>query len=215
MAERERHVPCDRLAVMRAPAREHPGRQIQRLRGNLFHQRLALAGATAQHGVDEAGIAGGPAVGLHEANGEIDGGVIGHVHPEDLGGADQQRALRARRIGGDALVEQAGHHVAERAEPAQHGGDQAPHQRAIAVGKRLQSGMGAAAVELLVKCAVLLQHAVDDVGSNPPRGKTRHFGWRGKTLRWHAEARFSASGSSAAMGACLEDAISDTRICQM
>ncbi|MGY2931232.1 hypothetical protein ACVWZ6_000834 [Bradyrhizobium sp. GM6.1] len=190
MAERERHVPCDRLAIMRAPARDHPGRQVQRLRGNLVHQRLALAGAAAQHGVDEAGIARGAPVGLHEANGEIDGRVIGHVHPEDLGGADQQRALRARRVGGNALVEQAGQHMAERAEPAQHGGDQAAHQRAVAVGERLQSGMGAAAVELLVKCAVLVQHAVDDVGGNPPRRETGHFGWRSETLRRHAETRF-------------------------
>ena len=80
--------------------------------------------------------------------------------------------------------------MAERAEPAQHGRDQAAHQCAVAVGERLQSGMGAAAVELLVKRAVLLQHAVDDVGGDPPRRETGHFGWRGETLRWHAEVRF-------------------------
>jgi hypothetical protein len=50
--------------------------------------------------------------------------------------------------------------------------------------------MCAAAVELLVKRAVLLQNAVDDVGGNPPSRKTGHFGWRGETLRWHAKARF-------------------------
>jgi hypothetical protein len=37
---------------------------------------------------------------------------------------------------------------------------------------------------------VLVQDAVDDVGSDPPRRETGHFGWRGKTLRWHAEVRF-------------------------
>jgi len=116
--------------------------------------------------------------------------VIGHVHPENLGGADQQRALRARCVGWDALVEQAREHMAERAETAQNGRDQAPHQRAVAVGERLQSWMGTGAVELVVKRAVLVQDAVDDVGSNPPRRKTWHIGRRGKTLRWHADVRF-------------------------
>ncbi len=190
MAERQRHVSCGLLAVMRAPAREQPWRQVQRLRRDLLDQRLALARAAAQHGIDETGIARGAPVGLHEANGEIDGRVIRHVHPEDLRRADQERALRARRLGGNALVEQAGQYVAERAEPAQHGGHQAPHQRAVAVGQRLQSGMGTAAVELIVERAVLVQHAVDDVGGNPSCRKAWHFGRRGETLRWHAEARF-------------------------
>ncbi len=66
------------------------------------------------------------------------------------------------------------------------GRDQAAHQRAVAVGERLQSGMGAAAVELIVKRAVLVQHAVDDVGGDPPRRETGHFGRRSETLRWHA-----------------------------
>jgi len=50
--------------------------------------------------------------------------------------------------------------------------------------------MGAGAVELVIGRAVLVQDAVDNVGSDPPRRETRHFGRRGETLRWHAEARF-------------------------
>jgi len=46
--------------------------------------------------------------------------------------------------------------------------------------------MSAAAVELVVERAVLVQHAVDDVSSNPPRRETGHFGRRSETLRWHA-----------------------------
>jgi len=80
--------------------------------------------------------------------------------------------------------------MAERAEAAKDGCDQPPHQCAVTVGERLQSGMGAGSVELVIKRAVLVQDAVDDVGSNPPRRETGHFGWRGKTLRWHAEVRF-------------------------
>jgi hypothetical protein len=37
---------------------------------------------------------------------------------------------------------------------------------------------------------VLVQHTVDDVGGNPPRRETGHFGRRSETLRWHADARF-------------------------
>ncbi|MGY3558724.1 hypothetical protein ACVWXP_001993 [Bradyrhizobium sp. USDA 4463] len=106
---------------------------------------------------------------MHQAHRQIDRSVIGHVHPEDLGGTNQEGALRARRIGRDTLVEQARQHMAERAEPTQDGRDQTPHQRAVAVGERLQSGMSAGAVELVVERAVLVQHAVDDVGSDPPR----------------------------------------------
>jgi hypothetical protein len=43
--------------------------------------------------------------------------------------------------------------VAQRAEAPQHGGDQPAGQRAIALGQRAQPGMGAAAVELVVKRA--------------------------------------------------------------
>ena len=103
----------------------------------------ALARAAAQHGVDEAGIFRGAPVRLHQPHRQIDRGVVGHVHPEDLRGADQQRALRARRVGRNAAIEQPRQQMAERAEPAQDGRHQPPHQRAVAIGQCLQSGMRA------------------------------------------------------------------------
>ena len=111
--------------------------------------------------------------------------MIGYIHPENLGGTDQKRALRARRVGRDAAIEQSRQYVAQGAEPAQNGRDQAPHQGAIAIGKRLQSGMRGAAIELLVECPPLVQHAVKNIRCDPPRRKTGHFGWQGESLRRH------------------------------
>ncbi|MHC2330714.1 hypothetical protein ACVIW0_000003 [Bradyrhizobium sp. USDA 4454] len=176
MAERQRHVARGGLAVMCVPARQHPRRQVQRLRADLVDQPLALACAAAQHGVDEPGIFRRAPVRLHQPHRQIDRGVIGHVHPEDLRGADQQRALRARRIGRDAAVEQPRQQMAERAELAQDGRDQPAHQRAIAIGERFQAGMRAGAVELIVERAVLVQHAVEDVGCDAARRETGDFG---------------------------------------
>jgi hypothetical protein len=145
------------------------------MRLDLFDQRLALAGTAAQHGVDEAGIFGGAPVRLHQPHRKVDGGMIGHVHPENLRRADQQRALRPRRVRRDAAVEQARQQMAERAEPPQNRRHQAAHQGAVAVGERFQSGMGAGAVELIVEGAVLVQHSVEDVGRDPPCGEAGHF----------------------------------------
>ncbi len=161
---------------MRDPARQQPRRNIQRLRLDLIDQRLPFARATAQHRIDEPGIFGGPAVRLHQPHRQIDGGVIGHIHPENLRGADQQRALRARRIGRNAAVEQPRQHMTERAEPPQNRRHQTPHQRAVAIGQRLQAGMGAGAIELVVEGTVFMQHAVENVGGDPPRRETGHFG---------------------------------------
>ena len=133
------------FAVMRGPARHQPWRHVQRLRLDLVDQRLALARAAAQHRVDEAGIFRGAPVRLHQPHRQIDRGMIGHVHPEDLRRADQQRALRARRVGRNAAVEQPRQHMAQRSQPPQNGRHQPPHQRAVAVGQGFQSGMGAGA----------------------------------------------------------------------
>jgi hypothetical protein len=112
---------------------------------------------------------------LHQPHREIDRRVIGHVHPEDLRRADQQRALRARRVGRNAAVEQPREQMTERAEPAQDGRNQPAHQRAVAIGERLQGRMGGRPVELVVEGAVLVQHAVQDIGGDPPRRETGHF----------------------------------------
>ena len=62
--------------------------------------------AATQHGVDEASIARGAPIGLHEPYREVDRGMVGHIHPENLRGADQEGALRPRCVGRDTAIEQ-------------------------------------------------------------------------------------------------------------
>src|SRR5512146_3435023 len=45
--------------------------------------------------------------------------------------------------------------------------------------------MSRGAIELFVQRAVLMQNAVENVGSDPPRRQTRHLGWQGESLRRH------------------------------
>ena len=176
MADRQRHVARGGLAIRGDPARQQPWRNIQHLRLDLVDQRLAFARAAPQYGIDEAGIFRRASVRLDQPHRKIDGSMIGHVHPENLRSPDQQRALRPRRIRWDAAVEQARQHMAERAEPPQDGRDQPPHQRAVAVGQRFQSGMGAGTVELVVEGAVFMEDAIENVGRDSPRGETGNFG---------------------------------------
>ena len=66
--------------------------------------------------------------------------------------------------------------MAERAEPPQDRRHQPPHQGAVAIGQRLQAGMRAGAVELVVEGAVLVQHPVEYVSRDPACRETGHFG---------------------------------------
>jgi hypothetical protein len=91
--------------------------KVERLRFDLVDQRLSLARAAAQHGIDEPGIFRSASIRLHQPHRQIDRGVIGHLHPENLGSTDQERALRARRVGRDAAIEQSRQHMAQGAEP--------------------------------------------------------------------------------------------------
>ncbi len=195
MAERGGDFFCSARAVMRAPARHQPRRQVKRLRRHLVDQGLCFARATAQHGVDEAGIFGGAAVGLYQPHRQIDRGVIGHVHPENLRGADQQRALRARGVGGNSPIQQTRQHMSECAQSAQDRRHQPAHQRAIAIGKRFQPGMRAAAFKLLVEGPVFVQHAVEDVRRNPPRREAGHLDGRCESDRRHGRETSLAENS--------------------
>ena len=101
--------------------------------------------------------------------------MVGHVEPEDLRGADEQDGLAARRVAGKAALEQAAEQMAQRAQPPQYGGGQAPHQRAVAVGERREAGMGGLAGKLLVERQPPAQDAVEDIGGNPAGGEARDF----------------------------------------
>ena len=124
-----------------------------------------------QHGVDEAGIARGAAVGLHQTHGKIDGGVIGHFEPKDLRCADQQRGFDPGRVGGKAACEPTTEQMAQRTEPAQYRRHQGAHQRPVAIRQSSKIGMRCAIVELLVERPASAQHAIEDVGGDSARGK--------------------------------------------
>jgi hypothetical protein len=98
--------------------------------------RGALAGDPPQDRVDQAGIARGAAVGLGQAHRQVDGGVVGHFEPENLRHPDQQRGLGPRGIGRQAALEENAEQMPQRPKPAQHGGDEVAHQRAVAVRER-------------------------------------------------------------------------------
>ena len=71
--------------------------------------------------------------------------MVGHVEEKNLRGADQQRGLDPRRLRRRAALEEETEEMAQRAEPAQHGRDQRPRQRAVAV---RQAGKAAARVRV-------------------------------------------------------------------
>jgi len=102
--------------------------------------------------------------------------VIGHIHPENLRGADQQRTLRTRCVGGNTTIKQTREQMTECAESSQNRRHQPPHQRAVAIGKALQSGMSGGTIELVVESAMLVQNAVENIRGDPPRSETGHFG---------------------------------------
>ena len=64
-----------------------------------------------------------------------------------------------------AAFEQDREQMPQRAEPAQHGRDNGPHQRAVALRQRAEI----AAVKQFVERPALPQHATDDIGSDAAR----------------------------------------------
>jgi hypothetical protein len=162
------------LAVSLDPPRHQPGRRVENGRIESGEPVGPLACHAPQHGIDQAGIVGGIAVGPHQPHREIDGGVVGHIEKKDLRGPDEQSRLDARRLRRRTLFEKETDEMAQQAEPAQHGRDQRPCQRAIALRKCSKFGVRAGAVELLVERAMPPQHTLDDVGGDAPDGKARY-----------------------------------------
>ena len=112
--------------------------------------------------------------------------MVGNLEPENLRGADQQNDFGARRLGGKSLFEETGEQMAQGAEPAQHGGDQPAHQRAVAVGERSEAGMRGLSGQLFVERDPPPQHAVENVGGDLAGGEAGDFRLRGGTRTRHA-----------------------------
>ena len=131
----------DALAVGRDPTRHQPFRRVE---GNRIERRQTLgafARHAAEHGIDQTGMASGVTIRLHQTDGKIDGGMIGHVEEKNLRRADQERGLGARRLLRQATLDEEADQMAQRAKPPQYRSDQTPHQSAVAVRERDQAGM--------------------------------------------------------------------------
>ena len=162
---------CGRRAVMLCPAREQPGRRVENGHVERRKNTRAFACYPPQHGIDQARETHGLPVRLHQPDGQIDRGVIRHIEKENLRGADQQRAFHTRRLR-RAAFEKAPKHVAERAEPAQHDGNQRPGQRAIAI---LETREVNGPFDEFVERTAAAQHAVENVRRDPAGRQACHF----------------------------------------
>ncbi len=160
-------------AVGLHPARHQPGRRVEGGGTDAGKALRALAGEAAEHRVDEAGVARAAAVRLHQPHREVDGGMVGHVEPENLRRADQQRRLHPRRVAGNAALEAKAEQVAQGAEPAQDRRGECADERAVAIGQRREPRGGV--LELDVERTPAAEHAVEDVGGDPARGEPRRF----------------------------------------
>ena len=111
-------------------------------------------------------------VGLRQPHRKIDRGVIRHIEKQNLRGAEQERGLDARRMHRQPALDEQADQMAQGAEPAQHGADQRPRQRPVALVKRRQcAATGVRLVEQFIEPAALPQHALDDIRSGEPRAR--------------------------------------------
>ena len=153
------------------PARHEPRRRVERDRVDGGEELRALAGDAPQHRVDQAGVARGAPLRLHQAYRQVDGSVVRHLEPQDLRRAEEQRVFDPRRVGGK--LEPVAEEMAQRPEPAQHHGHQRAHQRAVAMRKRCKVRVRGPFLELFVERAMAAQHAVEDVDRDLPRREAR------------------------------------------
>ena len=140
-----------------------------------------LAGHPPQHRVDQPAIARRAAVGMHQPHGQIDRRMIRHLEPENLRHPQQQRGLGSRRIGRQAALEEYAEDVPQGPEPPQHGGDQMAHQGAVAVGERPQARIRRY-IEQFVERPMAAQHAIENLGREPPRRQSGRLGRYGGLL---------------------------------
>ena len=174
------------------PARHQPVRRVEHRHVDRGERLAAFANEAAQHRIDETGVTGGVPVRLHQPHGEIDGGMVGHFEPEDLRSADQQRGLHPRRFGWKPACEQTAQPMAQRAEPAQHAGDEGTHQSAIALRQGGEIATRCLVVDLLVERPAAVQHPLENVGGQPARDETGNLLRR--TRRGNARRRCQPHG---------------------
>ena len=87
--------------------------------------------------VEIALLIGAP-IGLRQPDGNVDGSMIGYIEKKNLRRADEQRGLDPRHLRGQAAIKEQPEEIAQRAEPAQHRGDQNAHQCPVALRERCE-----------------------------------------------------------------------------
>ena len=167
-----------RFAVAGDPARHEPGRRIERRSVDVSERLCAFADHAPKHGVDKPRVARGALVALHQPHRKVDGGVVGHIKPQDLRRADEKRGLHARCAGGNAALEKGAEHTPQRAQPPQHRRRQRAYQRAVAIRQDREIILRGPVLELLVERTPAVQDAFQNVGREAPGGKPRRVSRR-------------------------------------
>ena len=126
----ERDLRCHLVAIGLAPARREPVRGV----GEGVGRGLEVgtpAGNVAQHGIDQPREGRGAGLVAHGAHAKVDGGMIGHVHIQDLRRADQQCPFNALALFRHALFKRRRQRETECAKVAQSRQHDGAHQRPV------------------------------------------------------------------------------------
>jgi len=94
--------------------------------------------------------------------------VIGHVKKKDLGCADQERALDARRIRRESAFEHRREQMPQCAQSPEHSRNHAAHERAIAFGEFAQRGL---ILKLFVERTFTMQYAFENIRGDAADGE--------------------------------------------
>ena len=164
------------VAIGALPARHQPLGGVEHRRVEARERRTALPRHAAEHRVHQSRVARGAPIRLSEPHREVNRRMVRHVEPEQLCGADEQDGLDPRRVGRKAAVERACEQVPQGAQPAQHGADKLARQRPVPLLQRREGAARLATLKLLVERPVPPQHAVEEIGGDPPGGEAWHLG---------------------------------------
>ena len=142
---------------------------VSRQSGSEFGERRGSgSGEAPQHRIDEARIAGMAAIGLDEADSEINRGVVRNVEKKQLGRTREQDAFEARRIGGEAPIKRTANQMPQRAEPAQRGGRDPMRKSPVALGKGTPVWIDARSIILLLERPATAQDTVQQIDCGTP-----------------------------------------------
>ena len=119
------------LAIALAPALGEPFGRVEEGIDGFREDGLALAGEAAQQRVAERDIARGAGILVQMADGEVDGGMVGHVEEEDLRRGGDHDRLEGAGIARAAALEPGIDRLLDRAEAPEGGDRDGARQRGV------------------------------------------------------------------------------------